>query len=84
MEDAVTLIAKAVLAGGPLAIISLLIGFIAYLLLAQVSLNKKLDQREREQDELFKEATEATKVMTEAICDLKVTISEIKGAISSK
>lgn len=84
MDDLLSLLAKAVLAGGPLAIITLLIGFIAYLLLSQVALNRKLDEREQKLDELMESSTEATKAMTEAICDLRVTISEIKGTLNSK
>lgn len=84
MDDVLSLLAKAVLAGGPLAIITLLIGFIAYLLISQLALNKKLDQREQKLDELMDSSTEATKAMTEAICDLRVTISEIKGTLNSK
>ncbi|MBS0984327.1 hypothetical protein M2305_003246 [Gluconobacter cerinus] len=84
MDDLLALAAKAILAGGPLVVVCFLLGFIFFLLVNLGTANKKLDEREKKLDDLMGQSTEATKAMTEAICDLRVTISEIKGSLNAK
>lgn len=84
MDDIISLIAKAVLAGGPLVVVTLLCGFILFLLYQQSDFKKRLEDKEQKQDQLMAQCLEANKAMTEALSDLRVVISEMKGTINAK
>ena len=84
MDDIIALIAKAVLAGGPLVVVTLLCGFIFFLLYQQSDYKKRSSEKERKQDELMAQCLEANKAMTEAHSDLRDVIAEEEGTINSK
>ena len=84
MDDIVALIAKAILAGGPLTVVTLLIGFIGFLLYQQSDYKKRLKDKEQKQDELMTQCLESNKAITEALSDLRVVISEMKGTLNAK
>lgn len=81
MDDVITLISKAFILGGPTSIIALLIGFIFYLLLQIRSLNKKIEEKDKELKELLVKSNETNEKMATALTDLKVVMAEIKGSI---
>ncbi|KAB8122216.1 hypothetical protein D3W54_16025 (plasmid) [Komagataeibacter medellinensis] len=83
MDDIIELVAKAVNIGGQEAIICLLLGFIFYLLVTLNNLNKKLDEKDEAFNRLVQESNENSKEMTKALSELRVTISEINGKLST-
>ncbi|PYD65228.1 hypothetical protein [Komagataeibacter nataicola] len=83
MDDIIALIAKAVAVGGPDVVICLLLGFIFYLLVTINNLNKKLDEKDEAFNRLVQESNENSKEMAKALSELRVTISEINGKLST-
>ena len=78
----ITILAHAILQGGPFVPISFLLVIASYLYYQLKITVKKYDEKERQQKELFDKCIKSNNEITEALCDLKVLIAEIKGKIT--
>ncbi|GAN84055.1 hypothetical protein [Novacetimonas hansenii] len=82
MDDFLSLIGKAFITGGPAAIVTLLCGFILYLLLNIKFLNQKLDEKDQKLEELITEGNKLKAQLNETLMDLRLTIASMDAKLS--
>lgn len=81
MEGILQALLTALLAGGPGAIIAILVGIIAFLLWDRKKLVETIDKKEEKIEKIIDDYYQGNLTLTEALNGLKMVLIEIKGQL---
>lgn len=81
MEGILQALLTALLAGGPGAIIAILVGIIVFLLWDRKKLVETIDKKEEKIEKIIDDYYKGNLTLTEALNGLKMVLMEIKGQL---